>query len=86
MGGNSTPDGILQLEGEGQFLPCLGTHEAHPKNYFVWGCFPKIEWAPADVDPGGAGEEQTEEAALSESDLDEDHLDASLRSPWGIYL
>ena len=29
--------------------PCLGAHEAHP-NYFVWGCFPKIEWAPAYVD------------------------------------
>jgi hypothetical protein len=32
--------------------PCLGAHEAHPKNYFVWGCFPKIELAPAYVDPG----------------------------------
>src|SRR6476660_9856158 len=28
--------------------PCLGAHSA-PKNYFVWGCFPKIEWAPAYV-------------------------------------
>ena len=29
--------------------PCLGAHEAHPKRYFAWGCFPKIEWAPAYV-------------------------------------
>jgi hypothetical protein len=27
--------------------PCLGAHGSAPKNYFVWGCFPKIEWAPA---------------------------------------
>ena len=29
LGGNWTPDGILQLEGEA--TPCLGAHEAHPK-------------------------------------------------------
>jgi hypothetical protein len=51
LGGNWTRDGILQLEGEAN-SPCLGAHEAHPKNYFVWGCFPKIELAPAYVDPG----------------------------------
>ena len=46
-GGNWTPDGTLQLEGEPNFS-CLGAHSA-PKNYFVWGYFPKIEWAPAYV-------------------------------------
>ena len=45
-GGNWTPDGILQLEGEANFYLSWGTCSA-PKDYFVWGCFPKIEWAPA---------------------------------------
>ena len=30
--------------------PCLGGTRSAPKNYFVWGCFPKIEWAPAYVE------------------------------------
>jgi hypothetical protein len=31
-----------------QFLLVLG-HMNAIKNYFVWGCFPKIEWVPACV-------------------------------------
>ena len=49
--GQLDPGWNLQLEGEPIFSPCLGAHEAQP-NYFVWGCFPKIEWAPAYVDGG----------------------------------
>ena len=47
-GGNWTPDGILQLGGEANFSLFMG-HMKRTQNYFVWGCFPKIEWAPAYV-------------------------------------
>jgi hypothetical protein len=53
LGGQLDPGWNLTIGRRSQFSPCLGAHEAHPKNYFVWGCFPKIEWAPAYVDPGG---------------------------------
>jgi hypothetical protein len=46
-GGNWTPDGTLQLEGEANFS-CLGAHEALPKATLL-GLFSKIEWAPAYV-------------------------------------
>ena len=46
-GGNWTPDGTLQLEGEANFS-CLGAPEALPKATLL-GLFSKIEWAPAYV-------------------------------------
>ena len=46
--GQLDPDGILQFEGDANFS-LSWAHEAHPKRYFAWGCFPKIEWAPAYV-------------------------------------
>jgi hypothetical protein len=53
LGGQLDPGWNLTIGRRRPVSPCLGAHEAHPKNYFVWGCFPKIEWAPAYVDPGG---------------------------------
>ena len=47
-GGNWTPDGILQLEGEANFSLSWG-HEAHPKTTLYGVVFQKIEWAPAYV-------------------------------------
>ena len=40
-GGNWTPDGILQLEGEANFS-CLGAHEAHPKTTLYGVVFQKL--------------------------------------------
>ena len=45
-GGDWTPDGISQLEGEANFSLVLG-HEAHPKTTLYGVVFQKIEWAPA---------------------------------------
>jgi hypothetical protein len=47
--GNWTPDGILQWEGEANFLLVLGAHEAHPKTTLYGVVFEKFEWAPAYV-------------------------------------
>ena len=40
LGGNSTPDGILQLEGEGQFLLVLG-HMKRTQKLLCTGLFSK---------------------------------------------
>ena len=49
--GQLDPGWNLTIGRRSQFLLVLG-HMKAPKDYFVRGCFPKIEWAPAYVDPG----------------------------------
>jgi hypothetical protein len=48
LGATGPPDGILQLGRRSQFLLVLGLMK-RTQDYFVWSCFPKIEWAPAYV-------------------------------------
>jgi hypothetical protein len=53
-GGNWTPDGILQWDGEA-ISPCLGAHEAHPKTTLYGVVFQKLNGPLLTSAPGGAG-------------------------------
>jgi hypothetical protein len=49
--GQLDPGWNLTIGRRSQFLLVLG-HMKRTQKLLCWGCFPKIDWAPAYVDPG----------------------------------